>query len=549
MRCDPLSIPTRHGVQLAADLYLADGPPRPTVLLRTPYLRRSLSFLAAEIDPLETARRGYAVVFEDVRGRGEAGGKFRSAGSDVTDGEDTLRWIRSQSWSDGRVVTAGASYNGVLQLELAAHRPAGLLAMAPAMSGELADIWGLGGALRVTALTSWVGILVETALAGPDSSLTHDELDVLAAYLRADPRERLEAILSEQSPVHRLAAPVRDWLDLAERSRTVPAAVTTGWESVPSLHATGWYDFCKRATIRAFQAGCERSGTKRHLVVGPWTHSSADAAGADSALDPPMPGPELLRQQLQFFDEVLGLGSSREAEPLPKVRTYKLGRDTWSSHEAWPPPGAAPMTYFLRARHGNDDGILSDRPAPEGALSYFYDPACPVPSVGSAGTVAGRVGPRDHSGALDDRRDVLSFTSDPLTVPLELCGQVSAELIVDSTAPDTAFVLHVAVVKPDGRSFNISEGARDGPLATLPESDYLRGYRTCFVELGDLHVVLARQDRLRLYVTSSDYPELIPNPNTGARPTSAWSSRRVAAHQRLACGGPAGSRLQLPRLS
>jgi hypothetical protein len=340
---------------------------------------------------------------------------------------------------------------------------------------------------------------------------------------------------------------VRDWVGLAEGSRAVPAAVSTGWESVPSLHATGWFDFCKRATIRAFQAGREHSETKRHLVIGPWTHSNADAAGADSALDPPMPGPDLLRQQLQFFDEVLGLGSGREADPLPTVRTYKLGQDTWSSHEAWPPAGAAPMTYFLCARDGNSDGVLSDRPAPESALSYVYDPACPVPSVGSAGTVAGRAGPRDHSGTLGGRKDVLSFTSDPVTVPLELCGQASAELVVDSTAPGTAFVLHVVGVKPDGRSFNISEGAWDGPLATLPESDCLREYRTCFVELGDLHVVLSPRDCVRLHVTSSDYPELLPNPNTGARPTSAWSSRGVAAHQRLACGGPAGSRLQLPR--
>jgi putative CocE/NonD family hydrolase len=539
----------RDGVRLAADLYLADGAPRPTVLLRTPYLRRSLSFLAAEIDPLEVARQGYAVVFEDVRGRGESGGQFRAPGSDVIDGADTLRWIRSQPWSDGRVVTAGASYNGVLQLELAAHRPAGLLAMAPAMSGELADIWGLGGSLRVTALTSWVGILVEQALAGPVGSLSRDEAEVLAAYQEADPRERLEAIVSEQSPVHRLAAPVRDWIGLAERSRAVPAAVSTGWESVPSLHATGWFDFCKRATIRAFQAGCERSDAKRHLVVGPWTHSSADAAGADSALDPPMPGLELLRQQLQFFNEVLGLGSDSNAQPLPTVRTYKLGQATWSSHEAWPPPGAAPMTYFLTAHGGNGDGLLSARPALEGALSYVYDPACPAPSVGSAGTVAGRVGPRDHSGALDGRKDVLSFSSEPVVVPLELCGQASAELVVDSTAVDTAFVLHLVVVKPDGRSFNISEGAWDGSLASLAESDHLRGYRTCHVELGDLHVVLSPRDRVRLYVTSSDYPELLPNPNTGARPTSAWNSREVPAHQHLACGGPAGSRLQLPRLS
>lgn len=518
----------RDGARLASDVYRPPDRRVPTILLRTPYGRRTLWELTTEVDPWRGVREGFAVVFQDVRGRGDSDGPFVHKHSDAADGADTIDWIRSQPWSDGRVVMSGMSYNGIVQFLAASARPPGLLAIAPTMSGEEREIWFWNGAMRLHGLTNWIGILMREAR---DAAVPADR-PRFEGYFDASPLDRFHQIVTPGATAHEVAAPVIDWID-PERADDYYRSVRIRDDlDLPGLHTTGWYDISRPATLVGHERMVTAAPGRQMLLIGPWAHGTPAVA---YDCDPqPINLAEGLEYQFQFFRHALGEGTG---DPPPAARTYVLGGDRWEDHEAWP-ARAATRSWLLAA-----DGRLLDEPTGAAeTIDYLYDPDDPVPTLGAAGTAPGRIGPHDQS-RIEARDDVLTFTTAVMARDLELCGHLRVALSVSSTAPATDFVARLTVVKEDGRSLNLIESYWSGSIDALPPSPAEPRMRLCEIELGPLHALIPAGERLRLQVTSSDYPEIYPNPNTGHDPRRGKPPEVRVARQTLLVGTRHGGEL------
>lgn len=533
-------VPMRDDVRLAADIYRPPHGRVPALLLRTPYDRRWLEDRTKELDPLPTVDEGFAVVIQDVRGRFGSNGEFEALVPDVEDGADTVAWIRRQSWSDGRVMMVGRSYDGCVQFQAARARPEGLVAIAPTMSGAARTFLYPGGALRLV-IGDWMGTLVADALDGDLDAGVRDQLQEI--LLHATPLERFHAFIEPDTVAWRVVAPLRRWVAAppsdgfwAERT-AVPRA------PLPAVHTTGFYDVCLAATMEAYSAWSAVGDptAPQLLTLGPWNHN-LDAYYPGIGLDwlHAPAGIVALKRQMEFFNAVLG---RTPLDDLAPVMSFVLGRNCWHEDTQWPPGDVRSLKLGLVAGADDDRRLAISRGSELRAVSYRYDPRDPVPTIGGAHTVYGLDGPIEQA-AIESREDVLTFTSLPFEAELEIAGEPIAYLLVNSSAPATDFIARLTLVDSDGRSLPLVHGIWSGRLAGLPIAT--AEHRCCDITMGPIHIALAPGARLRLQITSSCYPDIYPNPNTGHDLALGPPPRVQIAEQSLLVGGAGGSAVSLP---
>ena len=552
---EQVMVPMRDGTRLATNVYVPDrsGGPWPALLLRTPYGSgpESAWHEAAQL----LAAWGYAVVNQDVRGRYLSEGHFE-AESEGADGYDTIAWVRAQPWCNGKVGMYGPSYMAWTQFAAARQHPPGLTALFAVVGDhywQQFSQWGRHhGILRQLDLQSWfLGVAVEdprvqaTASVLAQFQAAFTRLPDLQAW-RDAPREGAYAILDSVLTVPAwadvwplrewpLLKPVPDYFAAWQRNFADPgppaAPVPDGAENieVPTFLVGGWFDLFLAGTIASYQALVanapdERAARAHRLLIGPWGHSlHAELSGEIGA----GPGADLDQFDVQrrWFDHWL-----RQPDPdfdlEPPVRYYTMGANTWRTCCKWPPGGIAYTPYYLhgpgdRAAHrANARGTLSRRsPTWDRPQRYTYDPHRPVPTRGgnTVGLPWGSYDQRPVTG--EARDDVLSFTGEPLTEPLEVTGPVRAMLYAASSAPDTDFTVKLLDVRPDGRMLNVCagivraryRGAGPGSPAPLqPE----RVYRFD-VDLLATSYLFRPGHRLRVDISSSSFPQFDRNANTG----------------------------------
>ena len=552
---EQVMVPMRDGTRLAADVYVPDhsGGPWPALLLRTPY------GVGPDTGGHEAAQQlaawGYAVVNQDVRGRHRSEGHFE-AESEGSDGYDTIAWVRAQPWCNGKIGMYGPSYMAWTQFAAARQHPPGLTALFAVVGDhywQQFSHWGRHhGVLRQLDLQSWfLGVAAEdprvhaNAGALAQFQAAFAQLPDLQAWQDA-PREGVYPILDSVLTVPAWADvwPLREWpllkpvpdysaawqRNFADPGPPAPP-VPGGSEhiEVPTFLVGGWFDLFLAGTIASYQALVanapdERAARAHRLLIGPWGHSlhaelsGEIGAGPDADLDQ-------LDLQRRWFDHWL-----RRPDPdfdvEPPVRYYTMGANTWRTCCKWPPGGIAYTPYYL---HGPDDrathranarGTLSRRsPTWDLPQRYRYDPHRPVPTRGgnTVGLPWGSYDQRPVTG--EAREDVLSFTGEPLTEPLEVTGPVQAVLYAASSAPDTDFTVKLLDVRPDGRMLNVCagivraryRGAGPGSPAPLqPE----RVYRFD-VDLLATSYLFRPGHRLRVDISSSSFPQFDRNANTG----------------------------------
>lgn len=535
------SVPMRDGVLLAADIY---RPPRrrvPTILLRTPYDRQLLVQRINEIDPLMATRRGFAVVLQDVRGRYGSSGAFEPLAPDAADGADSIAWIRRQPWSDGCAMMVGASYDGCVQFAAARARPEGLIAIAPTVSGALHRICHPGDAVNLVAIDDWVIEAITDAIPQERDATARLELEDL---LRATPLERFHALIEPETRVWRLCAPLRVWVSTSPSDRYWTETTAVPKRPLPAIHTTGYYDLCLDPAIEAYAAWKASSdpATPQLLTLGPWDHDLA-AVYPDLGLSAPLSPPGLfaLERQLSFFDAVLGRAP---AEDLVPVKSFVLGRNRWHEDTQWPPAGVRQMKLWLTTDSDGNGRLASENRRGGHLLRYSYDPRDPVPTLGGGHAVWGLTGPIEQT-LIESRPDVLSFTSARYEAEVEIAGAPTARLLVASSAPATDFLARLTLVVPDGRSLALVHGLWSGRLADLPVSPAHPDHRCCDIRLPPIHLALAPGVRLRLQITSSCYPAIYPNPNTGHDLRLGPPPRVQTAEQTLLLGGIDGCSLSL----
>ena len=515
------------GTQLSANVYRPRGRGScPVLLCRMPYNKHTAESYAYA-HPMWYARQGYMVVVQDVRGRWQSGGDFYPFEHEELDGAQAVEWAARLPGSNGRVGMYGFSYAGANQLLAAAARPPSLLAIAPAMTAsQYHDGWTYqGGALSLAFTLPWaMDLAAAQALRRGDDAAYRERL--IAGTLQ----EPLAFLPLKELPGLRRAGEEGqfffDWLAHPDQD-----AYWQRWSlesrypkmEVPALHIGGWYDIFLRGTLRNFSgmsAGLERA--EQQLVVGPWWHMPWNQSVGCMDFGPDAHSHADLRQ-LAFFDRHL-----REEDPSQfgeRVSVFVMGENRWRHFDAWPPGGALGQTLYLhsggQANTAGGDGVLSGEPPNSEPPDIFvYSPLSPVASAGGASCCFAGVSPMGPApqGQPESDPGVLVYTGPALEKQLTIIGPVRVRLWAVSSACDTDFTAKLCLVQADGTSVNLCGGIlraryRESLAApTLIEP----GRAYCYeIDLGATAVTCRRGSRLRLQVSSSDFPQWDRNLNTG----------------------------------
>ncbi|MBV6498711.1 MAG: Cocaine esterase [Prosthecobacter sp.] len=507
-------IAMRDGTLLATDLYLPQGDgPFPVVLTRTPYGR-----VKRGKDAGSFVNDGYVFIIQDMRGRFDSQGEnlpFHGCGwSEHQDGVDTLAWIKQQPWCDGRIATIGGSAGGITQNLLAGAAPEDLKAqyISVAAASMYSDGTYIGSAFRKADIENWT----------TGNKFDPKALDLMRSHPSYD--------------------------DYWARFET---ATRHAQMKAPAIHVGGWFDMFAQGTIDEFVGRQHRGATgakgAQKLVMGPWTH----AIGKMPAGELTFPNATRVPVQydpLRWFAHYLK-GADNGAEKEPAVAYYVMG-DTvtpgapgneWRFANDWPVP-AKETSVFLTG----DRRLSLEKPSAAAAPhEYTFDPANPCPTIGGHNLTLDR-GSMDQR-KIEGRDDVLVFTSAVLDKPVEVTGRIFAKLFVSSSAADTDLSVRLCDVYPDGRSMLIAEGiqrlryrkSREKPEPLTPGH-----VEEVTVDCWSTSQIFNTGHRVRVTITSSNFPRFDVNPGTG-RPWSE-TGEKVKQNNRIYCDAEHPSRLVVP---
>ena len=532
-----LRVPMRDGVELSASVLLPAGEgPFPTVLVRTPYGKEG------ELANYERyAHRGYAVVIQDVRGRSASGGEWRPNSCETEDGDDTIRWIAAQPWSDGAVGMMGGSYLGYVQWAAAASGNPHLKALVSVVcaGSPFGDLPRRGGCLSSGSMAWNFGV---SRREWSPQLMERDDWD---AVLDVRPLEEIpRRALGYDIPffTEELAHPDLDAYWARGDWRTRGEGVT----DVPALIVSGWFDDNGMGTTEALDLTARYPAGRRKIILGPWQHSGNSRYDLHSL----HLGGEALRFDidlifLRWLDHWLK-GRENGAEQLPCVEYYTLGEECWKTADNWPLPDSEPWVRYLTSGGGantsDGDGLLTAEPPAEGEDGYCYDPRNPARHIIDVSENELAV-PEDYTEE-EHRPDLLCYTTPPLTEPVTLTGDFTVVLYVSSDCPDTDFVVRICDVDEGGRSVRLADGVlsaryRDGfDRARMMEP----GERYCLrIRTTKVSNCFLPGHRIRLTVTSGAKNLVFPNSNTEAGFNSTVT--RVA-HNRVHHGGVYLSRVE-----
>jgi putative CocE/NonD family hydrolase len=552
-------IPMRDGVHLAADLYRPsrDGTPAPgrfpALLTRTPYDKGG-----TDKEGRYYAERGYAVIANDVRGRYASEGTWRLIVDDPQDGFEVVEWIARQDWSDGKVGTFGTSYPGGTQHALAEMNPPHLTTLVPIDSVSNCGVSGMrhGGAFELRFM-NWI---FQTG--APNSKKALADPALRRALVESGQRIRQHA---DSLPIRPGMTPLRvvpeyeAWLVEAMRSgpetpfwhiKGMSVVDHVGdYADVPVLHITGWYDSWARQVTMNYAALANAKRSPQRLVIGPWVHGGQNTNVAGEVEFSREAGIDLLAFRLRWYDRWMR-GDKNGLDDDPAVLLYIMGTGDdrrspagriqhggfWRAEREWPLARVTPTAFYL-----NDGGTLSSSPPSHAssATTYTFDPRHPVPTIG--GNISSNQGLMASGGfdqrsrddthvALDrlplsERRDVLVFRSDPLQADREVTGTTVVKLWVASSAPDTDFTAKLIDEIPPNPDYPLGVDLNLGD--SIMRARYREGLDHQAPPLKPGEVVpititlypsanvFKKGHRIRIDISSSNYPRFDVNPNTG----------------------------------
>ena len=530
----------RDGTVLRADVYRPKGSdPVPVILMRTQYGKDGAQVQPARYQtPDWFASHCYLVVVQDVRGQGNSGGTFSEFTHDGDDGYDSVEWAATLPGSDGKVGMYGSSYVGATQWLAATSAPPHLVTIVPAnTASDYYDGWMYeGGEFRLAFVLPW-------AIGLAASAATNRGDDTVAAALKSageDPTRWLASRPYQSLPVlqpgNSAVAPwYFDWVTHSSRD-----AFWRKWSirdrypsvRVPVLDVEGWYDAFLAGGIENFTgmtaaAGTPEARANQRLIIGPWDHLAwgrPDSQPAPLLKDIGAVGDSPINGlMLAWYDHFLK-GVDNGVSGTPRVDYFLMGANTWHSATSWPLPNTRWTHFYLSGdgRMESRTGSLTTSPPPAGQPPdrYVYDPTDPAPSLGGHSCCGARSGPQGPYDQLpvEQRSDVLVYSSDPLPADTEVTGPTTVDLWAASSAVDTDFTAKLEVVKPDGEVINLNNGIlrtafRDSlsePRPAFPNQPY-----EYHLAIWPTSFLFRAGDRVRLEISSSDFPQFAPNPNTG----------------------------------
>ena len=541
----------RDGVILKADVYRPTTKELvPVILMRTQYGKTAAQIQPSRFQtPSWFASHCYLVVIQDIRGQYASQGTFYEYASDRNDGYDSVEWAAHLPGSNGKVGMYGSSYVGATQWLAATATPPSLKTIIPSnTASDYYDGWTYeDGAFRLAFIENWMMETIASSSAANrgDTKLSatlHEEGKDIAKWMLFRPYDHFPPFHPEDPAV----APY--FFDAIKHSSNDDYWKAFSIESrydkvdVPVLAFDGWYDAFLNGALRNFtgmrtQGANELARTNQRIVIGPWEHLGWGRP--DSPVSPrlkaigPVANSPVNELMLAWFDHFLK-GEENGVITGPRVDYFEMGENKWHTSKEWPLRGTQYQKWYLssggHAASVMGDGVLSTT-APgmssgsigelNGASDEFlYDPSNPVPSVGGHSCCSWTTGPQGQfdQSAIEQRSDILVYSSQPLTAPLEVTGPITVTLYARSSASDTDFTAKLVDVFPDGTAVNLNDGIqavrfRDSLSQPSPiEPGKIYQYK---INVWPTSNLFLRGHRVRLEISSSDFPQFAPNPNTG----------------------------------
>ncbi len=569
-----VTVAMRDGVKLACDIYrparngVAVEGKFPVILERTPYNKSTAERWARYFVP-----RGYIAIGQDTRGRFASEGVWHFTRDDVNDGYDTAKWIGEQPWSNGKIGTVGTSYPGGTQHSLALSNPPYLAAMVPTDSSSDVGYFGIrhNGAFELR----WMNWIFNIGLPSGSQEARDSKTQQVLAQTGEHIREYVKGLpLRRGTTPLKLAPEYEDWLITAMSRggnddwwRSIGIDVVdhaAEYKDIPVYHVSGWYDSWAAQVANLNFATLAKTKHHQRLIMGPWTHGGQTRSFAGEADFGPEAAIDFNALRLRWFDHWLkGIdnGVEREApvrifvmgggdaHKTPQGRLFVGGR--WREEREWPLARAVATPYYLRA-----NGVLSpEKPQAETPTAFQFDPRDPVPTIGGnisshnapASKQSAPMRPGDtanlmEQGAYDQRcraelwtckderplsarNDVLVFQTAPLEQDMEVTGRLVLKLWASSSAPDTDFTAKLIDVYPPSADFpagvdlNVGDsivraryrnGVNQPPALMKPGEAY-----EFTIELYPTSILFQRGHRIRVDISSSNFPRFDVNPNTG----------------------------------
>jgi len=566
-----LMVPMRDGVRMQADIYRPKDTTKayPIVFSRTPYnfnwwdVRNgapSASLGAA----LDAVKRGYAYAVMNERGHFFSEGNYDILGPPVTDGEDAIEWLSSRPWSNGKVGLIGCSSTAEWQMAVAARKPKGLGTIIPqgfgAGVGRVGPYyeqgnWYRGGAVQMLFIAWLYGQQNQVRPMFPPGTTQQQLVEASKLFDLAPqmpPVDWAQALrhLPSIDIIRAVGGPQGIFAD----SMPVPTGGAmmmrtpndSAWYrgglfhddmriDTPGLWFVSWYDVSSGPNLATYnhvrKTASPEVADQQYLVIAPTLHCSYKRATENTVVGERSMGDARLDYDALtwgWFDTFLKGERTGLLDTLPKVRYFTMGLNKWQSASTWPPAGARPLTFYLssggNANTLNGDGKLVARaPSSDKPDRFTYDPMNPVPSYGGNVCCTGNAvtGGAFDQRTMEERQDILVYTSDPLRDATEVSGPVEVTLYVSSDAKDTDFTVKLLDVYPDGRAYNLDE--------TIQRVRYREGYDTPETRMqpGQVYRVtlspmvtsnlFAAGHRIRIEVSSSNFPRFDRNMNTGGR--------------------------------
>lgn len=584
-------VEARDGIRLATDVHrpAVGGEPAdgafPVIIERTPYGKGVPSrseLRVGDTEPMtrETVaeyfvRHGYIVVYQDCRGRFNSEGAFTKYLDDAADGYDTVAWINDQPWCNGRIGTMGLSYAAHTQAALACLNPPGLACMFLDSGGFSNAFQGgirQGGAFELKQATwAYRQALESTEAEDPAIRAALDAEDMRDWFTRMPWRRG-------HSPV-KWVPEYEDYLfeqwtsgtfdDYWKKAGIYAIGFHDDFADVPMLHMSSWYDpYPRTATENYVGLSARKKGPVR-LLLGPWTHGNrvksfaGDVDFGDASVVDGNLAEDFLALRLRWFDRWLrDLPNGVDEEPT--VRLFVMGGGSgrrnadgrldhggrWRDAADWPLPEAEVTRFYLH----EDGSLTTGEPRSESAcLAYDYDPRNPVPSIGGTITSGAPVmeggaydqreserffGCREPYLPLASRADILVFQTGPLTEDVEVTGPVEVRLWVSSDCPDTDFTAKLIDVYPPNEDYprGFAMNVTDGILRCRYRNDWSRPEMMTPGEVYEIRIeafptanLFKAGHRIRLDISSSNFPHFDANPNTG-EPEGAARRTRIATN-------------------
>ncbi|OIK15896.1 hypothetical protein BIV60_07160 [Bacillus sp. MUM 116] len=529
----------RDGVILYADIYRPNEEGAfPVLLTRLPYSKDLPHYSHRYLDTNRLVENGFVVIIQDVRGRFQSEGEFQSFRQEANDGYDTVEWAAALPFSTGKVGMFGMSYYGYTQLMAATKKPQHLAAIFPAMTlnDQRNGASYRNGVYQPGFTETW--------------TLESIAPDLLMRKYN-NPKERADLLRNLADQLNKLDelyyfAPINQWPPLKEfkvaefffEELEHPIEDEDYWKEssivdkygdlqIPAYHLGGWYDCFIGPTLTNY-IEMTKAGQNQKLIVGPWGHGYFASVQGECSFGVHASGDwinlegNITDLHIRWFNHWLkGIDTGLEEEPPVKI--FVMGINEWRDEGEWPLARTQYTPFYLHsmgnANTKNGDGYLSvTEPGNEGTDTFIYDPKNPVPTKGGSTLFAGplTMGPFDQR-EIEERDDVLVYSTEPLTEAVEVTGPVKVKLWSSTDAQDTDFTAKLVDTAPDGKAIILTEGIVNAKYRNgfYPEKELTGEVEEYEIDLWATSNVFLPGHRITLEISSSSFPHYLPNPNTG----------------------------------